>query len=305
MALLRYPCFLTEQVVHLTPLLSLQNPQHLSKHTPTTLSLSGSLSSLSLSLPHTHTRSSSITRTKRLSNFVFQFSSTAQEQALDESPVLESEPEEFSDTRLLAQNVPWTCTPEDIRTLFEKYGTVVDVELAMYNKTRNRGLAFVTMGSPEEALAALNNLESSEMEGRIIKMAYAKPKKTKIPPPSSQPKPVTFNLYVENLPYEARSKDLKELFNSEDCSVVTAEVVFQGNPRRSAGYGFVGFKSKKEAEAALSAFHGKLLMGRRIRVARGKQFVKVPKEESSQLGDESTELNSTVEQVNTDVNDTK
>lgn len=37
---------------------------------------------------------------------------------------------------------------------------VVD-KLAMYNKTRNRGLAFVTMGSPEEALAALNNLESS------------------------------------------------------------------------------------------------------------------------------------------------
>lgn len=30
----------------------------------------------------------------------------------------------------------------------------------MYNKTRNRGLAFVTMGSPEEALAAVNNLES-------------------------------------------------------------------------------------------------------------------------------------------------
>lgn len=30
----------------------------------------------------------------------------------------------------------------------------------MYNKTKNRGLAFVTMSSPEEALAALNNLES-------------------------------------------------------------------------------------------------------------------------------------------------
>lgn len=33
-------------------------------------------------------------------------------------------------------------------------------QLSMYNKIRNRGLAFVTMGSPEEALAALNNLES-------------------------------------------------------------------------------------------------------------------------------------------------
>jgi len=34
------------------------------------------------------------------------------------------------------------------------------VKLSMYSKIRNRGLAFVTMGSPEEAVAALNNLES-------------------------------------------------------------------------------------------------------------------------------------------------
>lgn len=30
----------------------------------------------------------------------------------------------------------------------------------MYNKTRNRGLAFVEMGSEEEARAAFNSLES-------------------------------------------------------------------------------------------------------------------------------------------------
>lgn len=36
----------------------------------------------------------------------------------------------------------------------------VFVKLSMHNKTRNRGLAFVTMGSPDEALAALNNLEA-------------------------------------------------------------------------------------------------------------------------------------------------
>lgn len=61
---------------------------------------------------------------------MLQFSSAAQEEVIEESPVLvEPETEEFSDTRLLAQNVPWTCTPEDIRTMFEKYGTVVDVEV--------------------------------------------------------------------------------------------------------------------------------------------------------------------------------
>lgn len=38
---------------------------------------------------------------------------------------------------------------------------VVLFQLSMHSKTMNRGLAFVEMGSAEEALAALNSLESS------------------------------------------------------------------------------------------------------------------------------------------------
>ncbi|XP_048439080.1 33 kDa ribonucleoprotein, chloroplastic-like isoform X2 [Pyrus x bretschneideri] len=127
-------------------------------HTPTTL-LSPPLFAPPLSLPNPHLFL--LLQGQKARNFVLQFSAAAQDQVLDETPVLEAEPLEFSDTRLLAQNVPWHCTPEDIRTVFEKYGTVFDVELAMYDKTRNRGLAFVTLGSPEEARTALDNLESS------------------------------------------------------------------------------------------------------------------------------------------------
>ncbi|VAI47284.1 unnamed protein product [Triticum turgidum subsp. durum] len=32
-------------------------------------------------------------------------------------------------TRLIAMNIPWDFTPDDIRVLFEKQGTVVDVEV--------------------------------------------------------------------------------------------------------------------------------------------------------------------------------
>jgi hypothetical protein len=38
-------------------------------------------------------------------------------------------------------------------------------------------------------------------------------------------------------------------------------------------------------------------MGRPIRVARSRQFVKLPKEESAQSGDTSSELNSSAEQA--------
>ncbi|XP_030949893.1 28 kDa ribonucleoprotein, chloroplastic [Quercus lobata] len=265
-------------------------------------------------------------KTKRLgtSNFVLRFSSsTTQEQAQapsssssstnvsTETQVLEPETEEFSRDRLIAQNVPWSCTAEDVRTLFEKHGTVLDVELSMHNKVKNRGLAFVTMGSPEEALTALNNLDSYEFEGRTLKINYARARKKKPSPPPVQPKPLTFNLFVANLPFEARSKDLREFFGSENSSLVSAQVIFHENPRKSSGYGFVAFKYKKDADEALSSFQGKIFMGRPIRIARSRQFVKLraeenaesgdtsTTEESAESGDTSTELNSSVEQADT------
>lgn len=97
------------------------------------------------------------------------------------------------------------------------------------------------------------------MEDRTINVNYARAKKKKVATPVPKPS-VTFNLFVANLSYEARAKDLREFFNSEGSSVVSAEVIFHENPRRSLGYGFVAFKSKKEADEALSAFQGKVIL---------------------------------------------
>lgn len=67
-------------------------------------------------------------------NLTSYFSATTQEPILESSsssssPANISIEEEISKTRLIAQNVPWTSTPEDIRSLFEKYGNVVDIEV--------------------------------------------------------------------------------------------------------------------------------------------------------------------------------
>lgn len=198
--------------------------------------------------------------------------------------------EELSQTRLIAQNIPWTSTSEDIRALFEKHGTVLDVELLMFGKGRNRGLAFITMGSPEEALTALAHLESYEFEGRTLKVKYARLRKTP-PPPSVPSKPQTpYNLFVANLSYEVRGKNLREFFDSGNNNVVSAEVIFRENPRSPSGYGFVSFRSKEEAEAALSTFQGKMFMGRPIRVARSKRFSRQETKVSTEPEDTSTEL---------------
>lgn len=68
----------------------------------------------------------SLTTAKQTPNFTLTCVSTSQQQP---QPVTE---EEFSRTRLLAQNVPWTSTPEDIRSLFEKHGKVLEVEVCFF-----------------------------------------------------------------------------------------------------------------------------------------------------------------------------
>jgi RNA recognition motif-containing protein len=40
----------------------------------------------------------------------------------------------------------------------------------MYDSSKNRGLAFVTMGSEEEALAALNNLNSTVSLSTLLRV---------------------------------------------------------------------------------------------------------------------------------------
>lgn len=71
---------------------------------------------------------------KKVSHFVVHFSATTQNPAVDFSlnvstKTTNTEEEEYSKTRVLAQNVPWNSTVEDIRSLFEKHGKVLDVEV--------------------------------------------------------------------------------------------------------------------------------------------------------------------------------
>ncbi|CAH2070631.1 unnamed protein product [Thlaspi arvense] len=274
MALLRLPPISLQILGH-------QSDQKFSnpRLSPSNFSLNWSTASLSL---HGTFLDSVPAKCRNLTTY---FSATTQEPILESSSssyyyFSSSTEEEISKTRLISQNVPWTSTPEDIRSLFEKYGNVVDVEMSMHKKERNRGLVFIEMASPEEAATALKALESYEYEGRRLKVDYAKTKKKKTYAPREKPTPVpTFNLFVANLAFEARAKHLKEFFDADTGNVVSTEVIFHENPRRSSGYGFVAFKTKKMADAALVDFQGKDFMGRPIRLARSKQFVKLQAKE--------------------------
>lgn len=97
-----------------------------------------------------------------------------------------------------------------------------------------------------------------EVSGRIIRVEFAKnfKKPSSKRPPTPTATETQNKIYVSNLAWKVRSSHLKELFSAE-FNPVSAKVVFEA-PGKAAGYGFVSFSTKEEAEAAISYLDGKV-----------------------------------------------
>ncbi|KAG8082919.1 hypothetical protein GUJ93_ZPchr0014g46680 [Zizania palustris] len=138
--------------------------------------------------------------------------------------------------KVYVANIPWSFLAPEIEKLFAQCGTVKDVEVIKAKDGRKRGFAFVTMATAEEAAAAVEKLNSFDVMGRIIK--------------------VEFSRDSENLLRLLQA----QLWRGTDF------MFFENPSGKSAGYGFVSFGTKEEAEAALNELDGKELMERPIRV---------------------------------------
>lgn len=71
-------------------------------------------------------------------------------------------------------NLPWSASEEQIRGLFEEYGTVSEVSLITDRSTgQSRGFAFVKMEA-SEAAAAIEGLNGREIGGRALRVNEAR-----------------------------------------------------------------------------------------------------------------------------------
>ncbi len=75
-------------------------------------------------------------------------------------------------------NLSYRATEGDIRQAFEQFGEVASVQIIKDRETgRSRGFAFVEMPNSEEAKQAINELDSSEIAGRPVKINEARPRR--------------------------------------------------------------------------------------------------------------------------------
>ena len=91
-----------------------------------------------------------------------------------------TETADVSDTgRLFLRNLSYTCTEEDLQTLFTTYGNLVEVHLPIdKNSNKSTGFAFVTFMLPEHAMKAWQDLDGKIFQGRILHIIPGREKKT-------------------------------------------------------------------------------------------------------------------------------
>jgi cold-inducible RNA-binding protein len=81
------------------------------------------------------------------------------------------------DNKLFVGNLSFNTTENDLQDAFAAHGTVVEANLMVDRMSgRPRGFGFVTMGTPEEAQKAIENLNGKDLDGRAITVNVARPR---------------------------------------------------------------------------------------------------------------------------------
>ena len=101
------------------------------------------------------------------------------------------QPEPISESgRIFIRNLSYTCMEDDLRQLFEKFGTITELHMPIDSYTKKpKGFAFVTYMFPEHAILAFNQLDKTDFQGRLIHLlpAHMKNESTYNGPPPPSP----------------------------------------------------------------------------------------------------------------------
>jgi RNA recognition motif-containing protein len=83
----------------------------------------------------------------------------------------------MGNSKLYVGNLSFKTTEDELRAAFGQFGTVTDLYVAMDKMTgRPRGFAFITMGTEEEAKAATEKMNGTDLGGRQLTVNEARPK---------------------------------------------------------------------------------------------------------------------------------
>ena len=148
-------------------------------------------------------------------------------------------------TKLIINYLPQTMSDPEFRSMFSSVGELESCRIIRDKATNySFGYGFVDYTHPEDAEAAIMKLDGYKTQNKSLRVAFSKP------PGSSK----NVNLYISGLTDSVDEKKLEELFGSYGDLVHTR--VLRNQDGTSKSVGFVLFKEKAHAEAAIRALQG-------------------------------------------------
>ncbi|RDW73155.1 putative multiple RNA-binding-containing protein 1 [Coleophoma cylindrospora] len=197
---------------------------------------------------------------------------------------------ERGDTVILVKNFPYGMTLEELRKIFEEFGQVLRVLMPPSGT-----IAIVEFAQPTHARAAFASLAYRRMKDSVLFLEKApknlftsvstnamtessassrvatdqKLSTSDLLERETQPETAdTSTLFVRNLNFTTTSERLTEIFKALD-GFMSARVNTKTDPKKpgqvlSMGFGFLEFKTKAQAQAALKAMDGYTLDGHKL-----------------------------------------
>jgi RNA recognition motif-containing protein len=192
--------------------------------------------------------------------------------------------------RVYVGNLSWHTSWQDLKDYFAKAGTVryADVMREAGPGSRSKGCGIVEYETPEEAVAAIQQLNHTELDGRQIFVREDREdyelrgsdhggSDREHRPPGKRPRhaapggaAVTIGrrVFVSNLPYDLTWQELKDHFKAAG-HVAHADIL--GGEGANKGCGIVEFESPADALRAISLLSNSSLRGRQIMVREDRE----------------------------------
>ena len=189
---------------------------------------------------------------------------------------------DFSDTAILVKNFSYGTSSDELKNIFEAYGTVKKVLMPPSGT-----IAIVELDQAVQARSAFGALSYRKFKDSILFLEKAPKSIFEV---EGVPKAIsstvastkllatdllvdlnveaennTATLYVRNLNFTTTTEQLNELFRPLD-GFMSARVKTKTDPKKpgqilSMGFGFLEFRTKQQAQAALAAMNGYKLQG--------------------------------------------
>uniref|UniRef100_A0A672LW14 Polyadenylate-binding protein n=1 Tax=Sinocyclocheilus grahami TaxID=75366 RepID=A0A672LW14_SINGR len=160
-----------------------------------------------------------------------------------------------------------------LKELFDKYGKTLSVKVMTDPTGKSRGFGFVSYEKHEDANKAVEEMNGTELNGKMVFVGRAQKKmerQAELKRKFEQLKQERIsryqgvNLYIKNLDDTIDDEKLRKEF-SPFGSITSAKVMLEDG--RSKGFGFVCFSSPEEATKAVTEMNGRIVGSKPLYVA--------------------------------------